>query len=108
MSPVSDGYRNAIEIELKEKEISCRPSATSRREASGRALLGLEHLRLQLVAFKELVELGAIALRKLCSLGHAAARDAQYSNQIFALEGAARVLERCELGRLLLQSLLHQ
>src|SRR5437899_13050214 len=67
------------------------------------ALFGLEHLRLELVALEQLVELGAIALRKLRRPGHAAAGDAQDPNQVFALEGSPRLLERRKLRGLLPQ-----
>src|SRR5262249_18193255 len=98
------------ETELKEKENSCRPSTTMKRVASdrGRALIRLEHLRLELVALEQLVELRAVALRELGCLRDAASRDAQYADKVLAFEGATRLLERGKLGRLLLQRLLHQ
>ena len=78
MSPAGDGSRNAEEIELKEKEISCRPRTTSRRDASAQLspFFRLEHLRFEFVTLEELVELGAIALRELRRLGDAAAGNA--------------------------------
>src|SRR5262252_6576130 len=62
-----------VKTELKGKENSCRPSATPEPRASGRyrAFLRLEHLRLELVALEQLVELCAVALRELRGLGHA-------------------------------------
>src|SRR5213078_1117251 len=95
------------------KEICCRPGATTRRIPRARigpvsALFGLEHLRLELVALEQLVELGAIALRELRRPGHAAAGDAQDPNQVFALESSPRLLERSKLRGLLLQRLLDE
>src|SRR6059036_1781760 len=80
----------------------------SRARLAGFSLFGFEHLRLELVALEQLVELGAIALRELRRLGHAAAGDAQDANQVFALEGSPRLLERGELRGLLLQRLLDE
>src|SRR5437870_10481405 len=94
------------------KGICCRPGATTgtdpARDWPVSALFGFEHLRLELVALEQLVELGAIALRELCRPGHAAARDAQDPNQIFALEGSPRLLERRKLRGLLPQGLLDE
>src|SRR6266508_670787 len=112
-SLVNDSFPRASKIELMGKGICCRPGATTRRIPRARigrvsALFGLEHLRLELVALEQLVEFGAIALRELRGPGHAATRDAQDPNQVFALEGSARLLERRKLRGLLPQCLLDE
>src|SRR5712692_6238123 len=111
-SLVNDGFQRPTKIELMRKGICCRPGATARTDPARdwlvSALFGFEHLRLELVALEQLVELGAIALRELRRLGHAAAGDAQDANQVFALEGSTRLLERGELRGLLLQRLLDE
>src|SRR5256885_11089671 len=112
-SLVNDGFPRAGKTELMGKEICCRPGATTRRIPRARisgvsALFGLEHLRLELVALEQLVELRAIALRELRRPGHAAAGDTQDPDQIFALERSPRFLEGRELRGLLLQRLLDQ
>src|SRR6266849_9397471 len=89
-SLVNDGFQRPTKIELMRKGICCRPGATARTDPARdwlvSALFGFEHLRLELVALEQLVELGAIALRELRRLGHAAAGDAQDANQVFALK----------------------
>src|SRR5260221_14329786 len=94
------------------KGICCRLAATMRRIPPAldlaSALFGLEHFRLELVAFEQLVELGAVAFRKLPRLAHAAAGDSQDANQGFALETAPRLLLRSDLPGPLLPLLFAQ
>src|SRR5258706_12305835 len=77
-------------------------------QGAGSGLFELEHLGFELVTFQELVELGAIALRKFRSLGDVASGHAEDANQILTLEGAARRLERGERHRQLLERRLRQ
>src|SRR5712664_793082 len=100
---VNDAFQKPMKTKLMGKGICCRPGATTRRiPRLTSALFGLEHLRLEFVALEQLVELGAIALRELRRLGHAASRDAQDANQVFPLESAPRLLEGGELRGFLL------
>src|SRR5690348_2679018 len=99
-----------IELEVKGELTVAR-----RRQGGGKGrvprssgFLGLEHLRLELVALGQLVELGAIALRELGRLRYAAPRYAQYADQVLALESPPRLLERGELCGLFLQRLLDE
>src|SRR2546425_10623913 len=90
-SLVNDAFQRPTKIELMRKGICCRPGATARTEPARdwpvSALFGFEHLRLELVALEQLVELGAIALRERRRLGHAGAGDAKAANHVLPLEG---------------------
>src|SRR6266513_4145044 len=90
------------------KGISLSPLRDRATRSRLAGFFGLKHLRLELVALKQLIELGAIALRELCRLRHAAAGHAQDTNQVFALESASRLLERGELRGFFLERLLDE